>query len=92
MKKKHTINTGSVVCLIILVYAIYIILLQGDMLPCSILSVQASMNHWIKDWHVVAAGLLPIYIALVFFGATLCGIFFGSAIQRWLSRFYSRSE
>lgn len=87
MKTKQTINFGGMISLVIIVYVTVRILLQDDILPFSICSVQASMNHWVKHWHIVAVGLLPIYVALVFFGAALCGICFGSALQRWISRF-----
>lgn len=87
MKKRHSINFGGIICLIALVYFICRVLLQDDILPFSIFSVQTSMNRWVKHWHIVTVGLLPVYVALVFFGAALCGVFFGSAAQRWISRF-----
>ncbi len=87
MKKNRSINVISIICLIAIVYVTFRILLQDDILPFSIWHVQTSMNHWIKQWHIVAVGLLPIYVALVFFGAVLCGIFFGSAAQRWIAKF-----
>ena len=87
MRKKHSVNFGGIVCLIVIVYVTCMILLQDDILPFSIYSVQSSMNQWVKRWHIVAVGLLPIYVALVFFGAALCGICFGSAAQRWISKF-----
>lgn len=86
MKKTHTLNLGSAICLVVLIYIIYRILLFDDILPFSIESVQTTINHWAKRWHIVAVGLLPIYVALVFFGALLFGIFFGSAAQRWICR------
>ncbi len=79
-------NLVGIICLVVIVYVTVRVLLQDDILP-SICSVQTSMNHWIKHWHIVAVGLLPIYVALVFFGAVLCGLFFGSAAQRWLAKF-----
>ncbi len=87
MRKKHANNFIGIICLVAIVYVTFEVLLQDDILPFSICSVQTSMNHWIKDWHIVAVGLLPIYVALVFFGAVFCGLFFGSAAQRWISRF-----
>lgn len=87
MRKKYSINFVGIICLIAIVYVTCRVLLQDDILPFSIWSVQTSMNHWIKQWHIVAVGLLPIYVALVFFGAVLCGLFFGSAAQRWISKF-----
>jgi hypothetical protein len=92
MKKRHTLNMGGVICIIALVYIIYRVLLLNDMLPFSIYSVQLSMNHWLKHWHVIVVGLIPVYIALVFFSALICGVFFGSAAQRWIFRFCKKKK
>lgn len=92
MKKRHSLSIGSAIFLVVIVYFICRLLLLEDILPFSIDSVQASMNHWVKHWHIVAVGLLPVYVALVFFGATLCGIFFGCVAQRWISRFCNKNN
>jgi hypothetical protein len=88
MKKSNTLNIGGIIFLFILVYFIYRILLEDDILPFSISAVQHSMNHWVKHWHFLVVGLIPVYIAFVFFGGVLIGIFFGERIQRWISKFF----
>ncbi len=89
MQKRNTFNIGGLICLIILVYLMYGILLESEMLPFSISAVYTMLNHWVKHWHVLVVGLLPVYVALTFFGAALLGIFFGTRLQRWIARFLS---
>ncbi len=86
MKNRKTSNVGGSIFLFILVYFIYRILLEDDILPFSITSVQSTMNHWVKHWHFLVVGLIPVYIALLFFGAVILGIFFGDKIERLISK------
>lgn len=88
-KTRHTLNIGGIICIIAIVYFIYRVCLLNDILPFSIHSVHTFMNHCVKHWHVIVVALLPIYVALVVFGAFMFGSCFGAAAQRWLSRFFS---
>jgi hypothetical protein len=88
MQNRNSLNIGGIIFLIILIYLLYRILLHSDLHPFSILAVQTTMNHWVKHWHFLVVGLIPVYIAIVFFGAVLLGIFFGKSVQRWVSRFW----
>lgn len=88
IKKKLSLNIGGLVFLFISVYLISELLLEGTILPLSISSVQDSMNHWLKHCHILIAGLIPIYVALVFFSAAIVGFLFGSVLQRWLAKFF----
>jgi hypothetical protein len=83
---KQTLNTGGIIGLIIVIYGMYLLLLHDKMQPLSIDAMQAVMNHWARHWRILAVGLLPIYVGLVFFGAAVSGVSFGSALQRWLVR------
>lgn len=89
---KQRVNIGGTLFLIMFVYSIYRILLVDDILPFSISAVQTSMNHWLKHWHILSVGLLPIYVAFVFFGAGLCGFILGSTLQRWVSRYFHQKS
>jgi len=89
MQKRNTFNTGGFICLIILLYLMYGVLLESEMLPFSIGAVYTKLNHWVKHWHVVVVGLLPVYVSLTFFGAVVFGIFFGTRLQGWIARFFS---
>ncbi|MDA8561575.1 hypothetical protein N9L02_00500 [Gammaproteobacteria bacterium] len=91
MKNRVSINFGAIVCVIALVYLSFKVLVHGAFLPFSIFSVQSAINNWIKHWHIIAIGLLPVYISVVFFGAAFFGIIFGSALQKCVYNFvYSR--
>ena len=87
MNKRHSLNLGGMICLVAAVYVLYYLLLRDNILPFSIHSMLFNINHWAKNWHVIVIGLLPIYLALMVFGTAIIGIYFGSALQRWLSSF-----
>lgn len=84
MKKQKTFNAGGLICLSLMTWVMYQLLLRDDIFPLSISAVQMSINHWASHWHVLAVGLLPVYVAFVFFGAAICGLLFGSVLQKWL--------
>lgn len=84
--KRHIGKTINIICVCIAIYALYILLLDDDLIPFSIGSVLAEISHWTRNWHALAIGLIPIYVALMIFGTTMLGIYFGSKIQRWLSQ------
>lgn len=93
INKKSTFNLGGMLFLIISVYLICYILISDDVAPFfSIGSVSTSFSHWAQHWHVLAVGLLPIYVALMIFGAALLGICFGSAVHHWVVRFFSKKK
>lgn len=85
---KRYLNIGGIIGLVLVVGIMYDLLLNDKVKLLSIDTVQALMNHWARHWHVLAVGLLPVYVALVFFGTVLGGLYFGSALQRWLGRFF----
>jgi hypothetical protein len=85
MNRHNPFNFGGITCLIAAVYVLYYLLLRDNVLPLSIHSVVSGMNHWSSNWHVLVIGLLPIYLAMMFFGTAMFGMYFGSALQRWLT-------
>ena len=87
MNKRHSLNLGAIICLAFASYLLYYILLHDNLLPFSIHSVLLNVNHLAKNWHVIVIGLLPIYLALMVFGTAILGIYFGSALQRWIGSF-----
>lgn len=92
MKTNRTFNVGGVVCLFATTWLMYQLLLCDDFFPLSIMAVQLSINHWAHHWHVLAVGLLPVYVAFVFFGAALCGLLFGSVLQNWITTVLFKSN
>ncbi len=89
---KYTLNLGAILSLILAIYFIYYLLLKDDLLPFSIPFVLSSINHWSHHWHVLVVGLMPIYLAVVIFGAAMFGIYFGSALHRWVLRYLNSRE
>jgi len=91
-KKKTSLNLGSVLCLIAAVYFICSILILDPMAPISISSFSFTLNHWIRHWHVLAVALLPVYIALMIFGAAVVGIYFGSLLHRVIVNLFDNTS
>ncbi|MEO8963724.1 MAG: hypothetical protein ABI370_03545 [Gammaproteobacteria bacterium] len=84
---RHTLNLGEAVCLVAAVYFICYVLRQDDILPISINSAWCCISHFTKHFHVLAVGLLPVYVALMVFGTAIFGIYLGSALQRLVTQF-----
>ena len=82
-------NLGRIIGILFCVYCIDRLCLSNDLGPLSIESVHTFMNQWVHHWHIIVVGLMPIYVALVFFAACFCGNCFGITAGRWLSRFFS---
>lgn len=88
MMKRQYINLGGIIFLVTAVVLIYSLLLAEDeLVPFSIRGVLSSINRITSHWHVLVAGLLPIYLAVVIFGTAILGVSFGSAIQKLMARF-----
>jgi hypothetical protein len=84
---KRNLNVGGIACLMAGVYCMCYILLNDNALPGSIAAVEGSLSHWVRHWHVVVVGLMPIYVACALFGAAICSLTVGSTLYRWLSDF-----
>jgi hypothetical protein len=81
---KQYINFGGITCLIIGVYFMSY-LLNNNALPCSINSVEISLNHWIRHWHIIIVALMPIYVGFTLFGTAIGSLLFGTTLQHWLT-------
>ncbi len=78
-------NFGSISCLVTAVYSIYhYVLLESKLLPFSISAILSWADQ--RHYHVLAVGLLPIYLALMIFGTAIMSVYLGSVIQRWLQK------
>ncbi len=83
INKRYTLSVCEGICLIAAVYVICYMLCQDTISPMSINSAWVYFSHWARHFHVLAVGLLPVYVALMIFGTATVGIYLGSAIQRW---------
>lgn len=92
INRRSSLNLGAILCLIVAVYLICYFLIRDALAPISISSMLSSFNHWARHWHVLAVGLLPIYIALMVFGTAIVGVYFGSALHCWVARLFKKQE
>ncbi len=88
MRKKISLNIGGLICLLITIYVIYYLLLKDTVLPFSVSSLLTWGNHCSKQWHILTIGLIPIYLAMIVFGAGMLSIYLGSVLQHWLSKLW----
>jgi len=88
MNKKR-VNIGVILGLITTSYLVCYLLLEG-ILPFSISHIYNYLVQWVGPWHVLAVGLIPVYMALMIFGAAVVGIYLGSALQRLFKRLLQR--
>lgn len=86
MKQALSLNLGSALCLIVMLYLVEYLFIKSNTLPFSISSLLSSTNHFSFAWHLLTVAILPIYLALLIFGASIFGISLGSSLQRWLSK------
>ena len=87
MNKRHSLNFGGAIFLVAAVYLMYRVLLHDDILPFAIETVLSSLNHWARHWHILVVGLLPVYVAFMFFGTAIAGIYLGSTLQHFFVKF-----
>jgi hypothetical protein len=88
LNKKRSLNLGGIISLVATVYFIYYLLLKENLLPFSISSVLTWGSEWSKHWHILAVGLVPIYLGLMIFGTAVLSLYVGAALQRWVSQFW----
>jgi hypothetical protein len=85
LNKKHSVNFGGFLCLVATVYFIYYLLIEDKLLPLLL----SWSDNCAKHWHILTVGLMPVYLAVMIFGAAVLSIFLGSVIQRWLLLLWS---
>lgn len=86
MKRLVRLNVTTLIAMIVVFYIAYYFLVQDNFLHISISSIIAKSHQLKEADHVLVLGLLPIYIALMVFGAGVVGIFLGSILQQCLVR------
>ncbi|MHB1949363.1 MAG: hypothetical protein ACYCQI_14765 [Gammaproteobacteria bacterium] len=86
MNKQQSLNLGGIICLVVVGYFIYYLLVLDNELPFSIVSILSNFSHWTSHWRILIVGLLPVYVALMLFGTAMLGAYLGSAVQDWLTR------
>jgi hypothetical protein len=89
--KKGSLNLGGIICLTTAVYFIYYMLVT-NFLSGPVHSLLSWNSDSAKKWHVLAIGLVPIYLALIIFGTAIFSMYVGSSLQRWLTHTKRRSK
>lgn len=78
----------SAICTLLLVCASTYCLLYENSLHLSINAIITSAHNLGLNKHIFVLALLPVYIAIMIFGAGFLGIFIGGKIENWLIRYY----
>lgn len=84
--KKYTYHISGIIVIIAAIYLVYCLLSHDKITPFTISGMLSNASHWARDWHVLAVGFLPIYIALMVFGTALMSVYLVSYIKRWIAR------
>lgn len=86
INNRCTLSIFEGLCLVVVLYFISYMLLQDDIFPTSIDSTWTYFTHLARHFHILAVGLLPVYVALMIFGTAATGVYLGSAIQQWFAK------
>ncbi|MBA3661242.1 MAG: hypothetical protein H0W64_05920 [Gammaproteobacteria bacterium] len=83
--KLFKFNFSTLAMLIILYYGVYYLLLT-ESFHTSIAAIISYSNHLPFKGHILVLALLPIYIALIIFGAAILAVYLGYFVQYLLKR------
>lgn len=81
MQRLAKFNIGMLFALILATYLAYYLLLQDNCLHTSIGFILSHSHGLALKEHLIVLGLLPIYIAMIIFGAGLLAAYLGSTLQ-----------
>jgi mannose/fructose/N-acetylgalactosamine-specific phosphotransferase system component IIC len=91
-KKIVSLNIGTIAALIAVSCIVYYLLLRDTFLHTSISSIITQSHHLEVRKRLIVHALLPIYIAMMIFGAALLGSYIGSSFQQFLVRTIKNKE
>jgi hypothetical protein len=80
--KLFSLNLGKVIATVTFFYFAYCILLQDNWLSVSVSTLIDRSTDLSLGQHLFVLGLIPVYIAIVIFGAASLGIYVGDFLQR----------
>lgn len=72
--------------LVIACYVSYYVLLRDQACPASIAAIVNYSHRYDLTKHVMILGFLPVYIAIIIFGAATIGIYLGHVVESLLIR------
>ena len=87
MKRAHTKIISTAIAVIVACFIAYYLLLHENFLHSSIAEI-ISFSHSLEiTQHAIILGCLPVYIAIMVFGAFIFGIYLGTMLQHMLLKF-----
>lgn len=81
MIKKIKISLANVIALCAMSLMAYYILICDNVLNTSVSAIITWSHQLSVNKHLIVLALIPIYIAIIIFGAALLSIYLGSALQ-----------
>jgi hypothetical protein len=91
MAKKIKISLGTIIALCAMSLIAYYILICDNVLHASVSAIIAWSHQLSMHKHLAVLAIIPIYIAIIIFGAALLGIYLGSILQGIIMAFKSRN-
>jgi hypothetical protein len=85
--KKSSLNLGGFIALLTTAYGIYYFFVKNTCLPS--IPELLSSNNMFNHWHILAVGLIPVYLGLIIFGTAVLSLYIGSILQRWISQYWN---
>lgn len=86
MEKRLKFNIGTIIAFTALSYVVYYLLVSDNSLHISIGYIISHTHHMALKKHLIVLGLLPVYIAIMVFGAATLGTYIGSSLQHLITR------
>lgn len=90
MRKLVSLSLASTVAVLTVFYVAYYLLLSDSFMHISVGEIIAHTHQLSMKKHLIVLGLIPIYIALMIFGAAVLGMYLGSLLQSWINRSFKR--
>jgi hypothetical protein len=84
--KKSSITLSNLAALFIFSFVAYYLLLHENCMHSSITAIITYSHTISHNKHLVILALLPVYIAMMIFGAALLGIYTSSRLEFLLAR------
>lgn len=89
IERDWSLDAASALCLVVTVFLICYVLYSDSILPFSINAVWECLNRYVNcsyQFQLVTVGLLPVYVAMMIFGAACVGLLAGYAFRALVRR------
>lgn len=86
MRKFISLKLASASALLAVFCVAYYVLFSDSFMHISVGSIISQTHELSLKKHLIVLGLIPIYIALMIFGAAVLGMYIGNMLQSFLER------